>query len=270
MKDFRVQDMSRLNVNNGNKIVINLPKNNLVENDELIGELVEKIGQNVTQNALYLITGRHNPYNDLSDSHIEENNHFGRHILSENMEDFSEILAGGSKNTTEQLERLVAVDNCLYFYSSLFTVSHYNESISNNTIPIYAYDMKPVNTTNSKCWIVETNSTKQKEPAFLDLTYVNGTDKNSPILQLQLTIDSPFHKNKTYLNINSNLFLGNFFSLRNSYKNNEYFLYLYIFNVLFKKKKNCFLIENLIFSRLKGFLACLERQSHSHRKSGQT
>jgi hypothetical protein len=237
MKDFRVQDMSRLNVNNGNKIVINLPKNNLVENDELIGELVEKIGQNVTQNALYLITGRHNPYNDLSDSHIEENNHFGRHILSENMEDFSEILAGGSKNTTEQLERLVAVDNCLYFYSSLFTVSHYNESISNNTIPIYAYDMKPVNTTNSKCWIVETNSTKQKEPAFLDLTYVNGTDKNSPILQLQLTIDSPFHKNKTYLNINSNLFLGNFFSLRNSYKNNEYFLYLYIFNVLFKKKK---------------------------------
>jgi hypothetical protein len=205
MKDFRVQDISRLNVNNGNKIVINLPKNNLVENDELIGELVEKIGQNVTQNTLYLITGRHNPYNDLSDSHIEENNHFGRHILSENMEDYSEILAERPKNTSEQLERLVIVgDQCLYFYSSLFTVSHYNESTANRTTLIYAYDMKPLNTTESKCW--KANSTKQEEQAVLDLTYKNDTDPSSPTLRLILNIDSPFYKNKTYLNISSNLF----------------------------------------------------------------
>ncbi len=204
MKDFRVEDISRLNVNNGNKIVINLPKNNLVENDELIGELVEKIRQNVTQNTLYLITGRHNPYNDLSDSHIEEN-HFGRHVLS--AEDYSEILAESRKNTSEQLDQLVVVGNqCLYFYSSLLTVSQYNESIANKTIPIYTYDMKPVDTNSSKCWEVEANSTRQKEPAFLDLTYRNDTDKKSPILQLQLIIDSPFSKNKTYLNINSNLF----------------------------------------------------------------
>ncbi|CAG2183399.1 unnamed protein product, partial [Oppiella nova] len=105
-KEFFVQNANDLNINDGKKVVINLPKNDLLENEELIGDLWHKISHNVSENVLFVITGRHNTQT-YNKSGVEVNHRFRRAV-----------------KPNDDLDRLVSIESCLYFFTRSLTLTY--------------------------------------------------------------------------------------------------------------------------------------------------
>ena len=176
MKDFSIQDFNSLNINNGDRVAIELPKNKLVENDELIGQLMAKINENVS-NAMFLLTGRRNSFEgDQSDDQHLVNHRFRRQALDKK---------AAKPAKSDDIKRLVNKDDCLYFYTR--SVAVHTKSINNSSVLIASFDTLRFQPTlgDTKCWENKDKDTEQ-EPALLDLTY----QKTDAKLVLKLRIGS--------------------------------------------------------------------------------
>ncbi|CAG2122080.1 unnamed protein product, partial [Medioppia subpectinata] len=130
-------------------------------NDELIGDLWHKITQNVSKDALFVITGRQNA-NIYDENDTQVNHRFRR-------------AAKAAKN--DDLKRLVSVKSCLFYFTRSLAVTYTTSEPYWQTIDTKFDSIpKPVSD-ESKCW-------EGKEPAVLDLTYT----KLDTTLKLTLTI----------------------------------------------------------------------------------
>ena len=177
LKDFSTQQINALNINNGNKVIINLPKNSLLQNDPLIGQLLDKIKQNVSTDALFLLTGRHNNQFDeeLDTNHSIVVNHRFRRSISE------ESLKRRKLAKKEDMSRLINIDNCLFFFMRSLNIYYYTQNRENSSVLITSFDSfrnKPT-LGDSQCW-----KSNGEEPAVLDLTY----QKTKTELRLKLII----------------------------------------------------------------------------------
>ncbi|XP_054169263.1 uncharacterized protein LOC128966437 [Oppia nitens] len=157
LNEFTVQDIDNLNINDGNKVMINLPHNTLYENEQLISHLWHQIRPNVSENTIYLISGR-----------------YGDEDFYDNEDNRLNIIHHRFRRATKDDDRLVSIDNCLYFYmkSLKIVVNSIDPNYPISSTSFNSLEVKPT-LGESKCW--QSNDTK--EPAILDLTYSSSETK---------------------------------------------------------------------------------------------